>query len=357
MEPRPPSSRSAHEQPHSRHTPSGSGHGAEETRRYQPQSDPNAPVVPPRADYDYSPLDLAPPGQRRRRQLVAATLGGLVVLLLISAAVFAFLVLRDDGEDEDLNIAAVSTETTSSANANQQGTPDGLESGALVDLDDEVAVGESAQENTGENPDTAENDATTTLDEAGDQAALEPTVAVVGDTNPAGDGGLTEQELQALLPAQDIMPQGLVADADVSRTQEDVVAALGGTREAETNLDTWGWTGNVERSFTAPDPAALGPDATTQIIVSIHGFSSDAAAAEALTFYSDIVVAGGYEEVEAGQIGDSNRLLVQPTEEGGTNVAFYVQDGPVLYRIGGYSPGGDPVQNAINVAQSLVGQQ
>ena len=311
-------------------------------------------MVPPRADYDYSPLDLAPPGQRRRRQLVAATLGGLVMLLLISAAVFAFLVLRDGGEDDDdLDIAAVSTETTSSVNVNEQGTPDGLESGALVDLEDEVAD-DIDPEDTGENPDTAPDDASTTLDEAGDQAAVEPTVAVVGDTNPAGDGGLTEQELQALLPSQEIMPQGLVADADVTRTQEDVVVALGSTREAETNLETWGWTGNVERSFTAPDPAALGPDATTQIIVSIHGFSSDAAAAEALTFYSDIVVAGGYEEVEAGQVGDSNRLLVQPTEEGGTNVAFYVQDGPVLYRIGGYSPGGDPVQNAINVAQSLV---
>src|SRR5690606_36977449 len=81
------------------------------------QPDPTTIVAPPRADYDYSPLDLAPPGQRRRRQLVAAVLGGLVMLLLVAAVVFAYLLLRDEGEPDDNNensLAAAQTEVARS---------------------------------------------------------------------------------------------------------------------------------------------------------------------------------------------------------------------------------------------------
>ena len=301
-------------------------------------------VAPPRADYDYSPLDLAPPGQRRRRQLVAAGLGGLVMLLLVAAAVFAFLVLRDDDPDDDADIVAMQTQVAT-LEADVVGTPD------VAANTDEAPAGDVAV-----TPDTGENAAgtepTAGVDAAGEQAAVEPTTAP--DPNVAAGGGFSQEELLALLPTQEIMPTGLDAVTDTTRTQEEVVTALGGNREAETNLATWGWTGNVERSFTASNPAALAPDATTDITVSLHGFSSDAAAAEALTYYSDILVAGGYEEIEVGDIGAANRMLVQPQQDGGTTVALYVQQGPVLYRIGGYSPGGDPTTNVINVAQAML---
>ena len=42
-------------------------------------------------------------------------------------------------------------------------------------------------------------------------------------------------------------------------------------------------------------------------------------------------------------------------EEGQTYVALYVQDGSVMYRIGGYSAAGDPAQDVIDVATAMLG--
>jgi hypothetical protein len=294
-------------------------------------------VAPPRTDYDYSPLDLAPPGQRRRRQLVAAALGGLLMLVLVAAIVFAFLVLRDPGDDDD-NILAMQTQVAATGAAQQASTPDATEPAT----EETQAAGETGQPT-----------ATASLDTAGEQAAVEPTQPAAN----AGGAGPTSEELTAMLPGQDIMPVGLDSVSDSTLTLEDVVGALGGSREAETNLTNWGWSGNAQRSFTASDPAALSPDATTDLTVSLHGFSNDQAAAEALTFYSDVLVNSGYQEVEVGDIGATNRMLLMPQEDGGTTVALYIQQGPVLYRIGGYSPGGDPTTNVVNVATAVISQQ
>src|SRR5690606_36825441 len=53
-----------------------------DTQAYPQGYDPSAFVAPPRTDYDYSPLDLAPPGQRRRRQIIAGVIGALAVILI-----------------------------------------------------------------------------------------------------------------------------------------------------------------------------------------------------------------------------------------------------------------------------------
>jgi len=172
--------------------------------------------------------------------------------------------------------------------------------------------------------------------------------------NAAGSAPLSEDELVALLPDASIMPQGLDVITDATRTEAEVATALGGSRDAQTRLENWGWTANVEREFKAPEDSGLPLDATTTITVSLHGFSSEQAAAEALTYYSDVVVGLGYEEAEAGDIGATNRLLIMRQEDGGTVVALYVQKGSVLYRIGGYSPAGDPTTNVLNVALEVL---
>lgn len=360
MEPRPQSSRSAHEQPTSRQAPVGPGRGPQDTGAYPPQPDPTMVVAPPRSDYDYSPLDLAPPGQRRRRQLVAAGLGALVVLLLVAAAVFAYVVLNDHDPDDEATdgIAAAQTEVAiSEATLAAQQTIVAEAVSGTVTPEDQAQGDQDATAPANEEDDEAEG--TTTVNEGAEEAAAAPTEAsltdVVGEVVRGGDSGPTEDDLRALLPGQEVMPDGLTAGEDVARTQAEVAAAIGGNREAETNLQTWGWSGNVERSFTAADPAALAPDATTDITVSLHGFADEAAAAEALVYFSDVLVGLGYEEVEVGDIGSTNRLLIMPQEDGGTTAALYVQEGPVLYRIGGYSPGGDPTTNVVNVAQAMLG--
>jgi hypothetical protein len=338
MEPRPQSTRAAQPQPTSRQP--AAGRPPEEGGPYQ-QPDPTAMVAPPRTDYDYSPLDLAPPGQRRRRQLVAAALGGLLMLVLVAAIVFAFLVLRDPGGDDGENdIAAAQTQIAATDAAQQASTPDATEPPA-----------EETQAAGAEGGPTA----TAGLDAAGEQAAVDPTQPAAAPPNASA--GPTSDQLMAMLPAQDIIPLGLDQVADSSLTKDQVVAAVGGNREAETRLNDLGWSGNAQRSFTAADPAVLPPDATTDLTVSLHGFGSDAAAAEALTFYSDVLLNSGYQEIEVGEVGATNRLLVQPQEDGGTTVALYVQQGPVLYRVGGYSPAGDPTTNVVTVAQAMIAQQ
>lgn len=355
MEPRPQSSRPAQDPSQQRRSQPPYSGGVGDTGSFQ-QPNPATAAAPPRADYDYSPLDLAPPGQRRRRQLVAAVLGGLVVLMLVSGIVFAFLLLRDDDPEETDTLAASQTEVAdleATLRAQEQETivavvagtetPEGNESGGTT-----TEGSTQAREETVAEPSTGD---------AADPAAAPTPTPPAQNQDAAASGALTEEQLFALLPDASVMPQGLEATGDTTRTEADVVDALGGTRDAETRLDNWGWAGNVERSFMAPDPAALAPDATTNIVVSLHGFASDQAAAEALTFYSDIVAAsGGYQETDAGDIGATNRLLVRTQEGGGSDAALYVQQGSVLYRIGGFSPGGDPTINVLNVASQVVGQ-
>lgn len=349
MEPRPQTSRPAQDQSPPRRSPSAGGGGDTGS---VPQPDPTTIVAPPRADYDYSPLDLAPPGQRRRRQLVAAVLGGLVMLMLLSAAVFAFLLLRDDNDPDDNanSIAVAQTEVAASR--------------ATVSAQETIvaaAAGEEAPENT-EPGGVATETSTETSGAVSQSTAGDAVGQELGPTPtppPANDAAdlanaLSEQQLFALLPAASVMPQGLDSVTEETRTEAEVVDALGGSPDAATRLQNWGWTGNVERVFMASDPAALAPDATTNITVSLHGFSSEQAAAEALTYYSDILVEGGYAEAEAGDIGATNRLLVQPQEGGGTLVALYVQQGSVLYRFGGFSPAGDPTQDVLEVARQVV---
>lgn len=304
-------------------------------------------MVPPRTDYDYSPLDLAPPGQRRRRQLVAAAVGGLSVLLLGAIAVFGYLLLRDEPVDEDQDdVIAAQTELA--------------ESRATIAAQ-ETIVAQAAAEQTAQvqGPAAATpppTDPAAAADEGGAETPAAASTRPPAETpaDAASDAALTPEELTALLPAEDAAPAGLDTVENTTRDQAGVVEALGGSRQAEQNLETWGWTGNVERAFTPSDPEALEAGATYGLVVSIHGFATPDAAAEALPFFSEILVEGGYEEAEAPNLGDNARLLQTVNEDGATTVALYIQNGTVLYRIGGASTGGDPTADITDMATALL---
>ena len=101
MEPRPQRPRAPSGQPTQQPHPTQAFAPGE----YPEGADPTAYIAPARTEYDYSPLDLAPPGQRRRRQLVAAAVGGLSVVLLGAIIFFSFLLLRDEkapSQNDDL---------------------------------------------------------------------------------------------------------------------------------------------------------------------------------------------------------------------------------------------------------------
>ncbi|HEV2066606.1 MAG TPA: hypothetical protein VGR08_07210 [Thermomicrobiales bacterium] len=312
------------------------------------EGDPGTFIAPARTDYDYSPLDLAPPGQRRRRQFVAAAVGGLSVLLLGAIAVFGYLLLRDEpANDDDNDVIAAQTELAASR--------------ATIAAQ-ETIVAQAAAEQTAlvQGPAATPPEATAPpADEGGAETpaagATRPPEETPADAAGGTGAALSPDELSTLLPAEDTAPAGLDSSADSSRDQAGVVEALGGGRPAEQNLETWGWTGNVERTFSASDPESLEPGATSYLVVSIHGFGTPRAAAEALPFFSDILVnSAGYDEVEAPDIGDRARMLQVTGEDGITNVALYVQDGTVLYRIGGAAPDGDPTEDVVEAATNLV---
>lgn len=170
-------------------------------------------------------------------------------------------------------------------------------------------------------------------------------------------------DLASLLPDETELPvQGLVENNNGSRTLTEVVTNVAtdadAQAEAEQLLESWGWQQNPYRDFAAPDPAALSPDATTVLTVSIHQFANQAAASEALTYFSNVVVAvQGFDEGQADPVGDEIRLLRGVGEDGTTNVAAYIVDGPLLFRIGGSSPAGDPTGHVLQLADELINRE
>lgn len=293
-------------------------------------------IAPPRTEYDYSPLDLAPPAQRRKRQLVGGIIAALATILIGALAVFGYLLLRDDKPSEAELLAPTQTaiaefQATSTAQVaqNADGTPSAAETVAAT----EPAAAQT-QPATGGQPTTASQ-----------------------PTQQSASAGPSQADLVALLPEASALPvTGLDVVEDSNLSEADVVTALGGTRTAEQNLEKWGWSGNATRTYSAADPASLDPTATTAIVVSAHGFNSPESAQEALTFYSDILTNTGYEEIETPALGDKVRLLRMPNEDGSMNVALYVTKGNVMYRIGGAAgPGGDPTDVVLQVAQSVIG--
>ncbi len=336
QQPRPTSAQGPSQQPHA----DGPSSTAPQ-QGYSEGADPTGFIAPPRTEYDYSPLDLAPPGQRRRRQLVAGVIGIFALLLIGAIGVFGYLLLRDDSPDTRPNVAATQT-----ALAQQEASLEARQT--------EVAnLAPKATGTPGENAGTAAG----TNEQVDAGATKESTKPAPTATTSAASAGPTVDQLKALLPDKSIMPIGLDTVTDIGLDEAAVVAALASNPGAQENLDKWGWSGNAGASYAVSDPSSLDPTATIAITVSVHGFATDTFAADALTFYSNALVNadGSWHESTAPALGGKARLLTQTLEDGTTNVALYVQKGNALYRIGGSSPGGDPTQSVLQVATQMLG--
>ena len=352
-----------------RSAPPPSGYQQESAEAYVDDYEEQTFIAPPRTEYDYSPLDLAPPGQRRRRQFVAAAIGALALLMVAAIAVLGYLIFDDDDEDPSLDVAALATEnaatrsaldaestTIADAGAAQTATAGG-EAVSTEEATEESEETESTSTTEGEgeaNPTEANADGTEAPTE--EASGSEPTEEPVddGETEDSTSGDATVEELEALQPGVDVLPTGFDTEEDISLEEADVVTALGGSRTAEQNLEQWGWFGNSGRAWSPSDPSVLEEGATTSMNSSIHGFKDAASAAEALTFFTDILATSGYEEGEAPDLGESSRILTSEGEDG-VIVALYVQQDGVMYRFGGFAPpGGDPTQDVINLATETV---
>jgi hypothetical protein len=161
-----------------------------------------------------------------------------------------------------------------------------------------------------------------------------------------------------LLPTQDQLPPGLVLADEAERSKSEVVDSLGGTEEASQLLDDWGWSGNAYRDYIG-DESNPSPNGTTFLNVSVHRFADPESAGKAMVFFSDQVIFGqGLQEVEPPAIGQSARLLVG-SPEGAPLSVLYVQQGPIMYRIGGSSASADsdPTPDVLAVASAIISGQ
>jgi hypothetical protein len=360
MEPRPQRPRSASPQQRTGQVPAQQqppeGHYDEYDQPY---------IAPPRTEYDYSPLDLAPSGQRRKRQLVAGAIGGLVILLIAAVSVLAFLLINNGDDDDGVDLAARETQTAATsaaidilqtqnadASINATGTAASAQGGTETPADESAAT----EAPTGEATEAGEAEATEPAGEP-TEAAADGAAAGSGD---AGEGtsedtaaGPDVSELETMLPPADAIPAGLDNEAPTNLDQAAVVSALGDSRTAEQNLERWGWSGNVGRAWTPTDPAALESNTVTGLFVSIHGFNSPESAAEALQFFADVLASGeGQVEGDPPILGEGSRLLTSTAEDGTVTVALYVVQGNVLYRFG--ATGADPQADLIALAETTL---
>ena len=158
-----------------------------------------------------------------------------------------------------------------------------------------------------------------------------------------------------LLPTVEDVPPGFVV-TDEGERAEDVVAASFGEAEAAdaaARLAEWGWRQNLYRTFedVNADPAT---DATNYLEISLHRFRDAAAAGEALPYFAAAVIGQGLTELGVDPVGDQALALAGNPTGGANLVVVYVQDGPVLIRIGGSSPAGDPTDDVVALARQIV---
>jgi uncharacterized protein len=122
----------------------------------------------------------------------------------------------------------------------------------------------------------------------------------------------------------------------------DFPALLGrfaGVPGAAEHLSALGWQDGAYRQFGCDGPPA---GAAGWIDISVHVFVDDASARAAVPYFAEARIAGtslGYDE--APQLGDA-RVAVSGAASNGWEYTLYASKGPVLVRVTGVSPLGEP---------------
>ncbi len=346
MEPRPP-------RPRQQYLPNDAGPGAGGYQRTGAGTEQGMYAPPPgySAPPAYPPeIDLVPRRERHRQRIARNILVALLVVAAIGALGWN---VRDRffSSPPSQNMAQVApTPAPNPPAVNPDSSPSATNEEPPTQaplVNNLLATSTPTPEN-----DSESREITSDANDEG-AAATEPALP-----DPEPDEATAPIDLEALLPTEADLPvQGLAMTNSGERTLTAVSGTFGSAEanaEAEQVLSDLGWSANVFNDFAA-EAGTLPPDATSVITVSIHQFSDQAAASEALMYFSNVVVAvQGFSEGQADPVGDEIRLLRGVSEDGTTNVAAYIVDGPLLYRIGGSSPAGDPTGHVLQLANSLI---
>jgi predicted metalloprotease len=140
-------------------------------------------------------------------------------------------------------------------------------------------------------------------------------------------------------------------ESDELLSFEQLVARLGGTDEARSRLQDWGWQGSARRTFACDNPPF---GEAGWIDVSLHRFAAAGAARQAVDYFAAVRAEGTSLAFEAPPpVGDYAVALTGPASNG-TEYTLYASGGPVLVRVTGVSPSGKPVANVETVAQATL---
>ena len=119
--------------------------------------------------------------------------------------------------------------------------------------------------------------------------------------------------------------------------------------DAASRLQAFGWQASAYRQFGCDAPAA---GRAGWIDMSVHQFQDAASAAAAVPFFADSRANGtDLEAAAAPTIGDSATALAGPASNGREHT-LYMSTGPLLFRVTGVAPDGDPAQD---VEQVMIG--
>jgi hypothetical protein len=140
-------------------------------------------------------------------------------------------------------------------------------------------------------------------------------------------------------------------DSDSVLTYEDLVSRLGGTDEARSNLQRWGWQASVNRTFACDTP----PDGEAGWVdISLHRFADSTSAQQAVDYFAAVRAEGStLFPAEPPALGDHAAVLSGPTSNG-KEFTLYVSQGPLLIRVTGVSRSGIPFINVLTVVQSIL---
>jgi hypothetical protein len=311
------------------------------------------PVTPDAGDREPAPgrfIGLESRGARRRRTILSGGVTAFVVVLVVGLIAFAVWQTQQGDDDPDDAVLA-------------DGTPPLTDvAGDQADDEDDVTVAGDVAAGA---PGTTARPTATVEDVAADEPTDEPEAAADEPTGePADDeddgpsptptpnpGG---RSLLNLVPAEGEVPDGMLLTNEVRLDEEEVAATFGDPDEAAVQLEAWGWRGHLQREFARSIDAPAGANATTFIVVSVHRFDSPESTDEALSYFTEAVIAGqGLETFEVEELGDEV-IALRGTLDGATVVNVYVRTGPYLVRVVGGSADGDPTEAVVELAEVIL---
>lgn len=163
----------------------------------------------------------------------------------------------------------------------------------------------------------------------------------------------TSGSVASYLPASMSLPETSCTWSDEA-SDLDLAAFMeryDGVSDAGTTLAEMGWQEGAFRQFGCDEPA---PGHVGWLTMSVSRFADPQAAANAVAYLAQSRAAvTDLQPAPAGEVGDSAAALVGPTVNG-TEYTLYLSNGPLLFRVTGVAPDGDPRQDVQSIATALA---